>query len=72
MILVDQSKGIAKQQGDDIPTPPRLVCEICGLSNHITKDCRRLICEICGLNTHMAYDGKNCMPWNLGPELCAA
>jgi len=24
------------------------------------------------MNTHMAYDCNNCMPWNLGPELCAA
>lgn len=72
VIVEDQIKEPAEQQGDNIPTPPRPSYEICGLSNHITRDCRRLIYEICGMDTHMAYDCKNYMPWNLGPKLCAA
>jgi hypothetical protein len=50
----------------------RIACEICGLFNHATRDCRRLICEICGYNNHTTYDCKRCIPWNTGPEHCAA
>lgn len=53
------------------PNAPRVACEICGLFNHLTKDCRRLNCEICGVHGHMAYDCNKCIPLNYGPELCA-
>lgn len=49
----------------------RIPCEICGLYNHVTKDCRGLNCEICGPHGHMAYDCKECIPWNNVPKLCA-
>lgn len=39
--------------------------------NHSTDECRRQICELCGLSNHCAYDCKECLPWNYGPELCA-
>lgn len=72
--VAKQLLNVPDQQGDvaPIPIPPRIACEICGLYNHATRDCRRLICEICGMNNHMAYDCKRCLPWNLGSELCAA
>lgn len=56
------------------PNPPqnRVPCEICGLFNHQTRDCRRLMCEIYGYNNHTTYDCRSCVPWNYGPELCAA
>lgn len=54
------------------PAQNRNACEIYGLFNHATKDCRRMICEICGYNNHVAYDCRRCIPWNVGPELCAA
>lgn len=47
-------------------------CQICGYNNHSTSECRRMLCEICGCNTHVTYDCINCLPWNYGPELCAA
>lgn len=50
----------------------RIACEICGLFSHATKDCRRMLCEICGFNNHITYDCHRCVPWNVGPELCAA
>jgi hypothetical protein len=50
----------------------RIACEICGLFNHATKDCRRMLCEICGYNNHIACDCHQCVPWNIGPKLCAA
>lgn len=31
-----------------------------------------MFCEICNCNTHTTYDCVNCVPWNYGPELCAA
>lgn len=46
-------------------------CEKCGLPNHSTQECRRFACELCGLNNHITYDCKKCIPWNVGPELCA-
>lgn len=55
-----------------IPGQNRVACEICGLFNHATKDCRRLVYEICGYNNHTAYDCRRCVPWNVGPKLCAA
>jgi hypothetical protein len=68
----EQIKAPDELQCEIIPAHPRPVCEIFGLSNHVTRHCRRFICEICGLNTHMTYDCKNYMRWNLGPKLCAA
>lgn len=55
-----------------ITTQNKVACEICGLFNHATKDCRRMICEICGYNNHTAYDCRRCVLWNTGPKLCAA
>lgn len=49
----------------------RIPCEFCGLTNHLSKDCRRQNCEICGLGNHSTYQCKRCLPWNMGPELCA-
>jgi len=46
-------------------------CENCGMFNHTTRECRRNACEICGFNNHATYDCRRCLPWNLGPELCA-
>lgn len=46
-------------------------CDICGLSNHLTKDCRRQYCEFCGLGNHNTYQCRRCVLWNVGPELCA-
>jgi rRNA maturation endonuclease Nob1 len=40
----------------------KIACEICGLFNHATKDCRKLFCEICGLHNHVTYDCKRCVP----------
>lgn len=48
-----------------------LNCEKCGLPNHSTQECHRFSCELCGLNNHSTYDCKKCIPWNVGPELCA-
>lgn len=56
---------------DSHPGQTKIACDICGLFNHLTKDCRRLFCEVCGMNNHMAYDCQKCIPWNSGPELCA-
>jgi hypothetical protein len=50
----------------------KLPCENCGMFNHSTRECRRNVCEICGFNNHSTYNCKRCLPWNLGPELCAA
>lgn len=50
----------------------RVACENCALYNLATKDCRRNLCEICGFNNHSTYDCKRCVPWSVGPELCAA
>lgn len=49
----------------------RVPCDICGLFNHLTKDCRRMMCEICGMGNHVTYNYKRCLPWNFGSELCA-
>lgn len=50
----------------------RMGCEICGMKNHNTQDCRKWYCEICCCNSHSTYDCVACLPWNYGPELCAA
>lgn len=50
----------------------KTACDICGLFNHTTRDCRKMLCEIYGYNNHTAYDCMRCIPWNSGPELCAA
>lgn len=39
--------------------------------NHTTRECRRKIRELCGMNNHSAFECKECLPWNFGPELCA-
>jgi hypothetical protein len=49
----------------------KIPCQKCGLYNHATKDCYRLFCEICEFN-HRTLNYKRCVPWNVGPELCAA
>lgn len=54
------------------PAQNRIACDVCGLFNHLTKDCRRLLCKIYGYTNHSAYDCKRCVLWNTGPELCAA
>lgn len=48
----------------------RTQCEICGMSNQLTKDCRRQFYESCGFGNHNTF---NCarVAWNSGPELCA-
>lgn len=51
---------------------PKEVCEICGYTNHTTRECRQMFYEICNCYTHTTYDCVNCLPWNFGPELCAA
>lgn len=50
----------------------RGACEICGLKNHSTNECRRkLFCELCGFANHVTLDCKREPYWNSGPELCA-
>lgn len=68
----DQTAAIPGAQNADAHAQLRTACEVCGLFNHATKDCRRLFCEICGLHNHVTYECKGCVPWNTGPELCAA
>jgi hypothetical protein len=51
----------------------RSSCAFCHFKNHLTKDCRhRFPCDICGCDDHVVFDCKKCLPWNFGPELCAA
>ena len=56
----------------NVTSQNKVACEICGLFNHATRDCRRMLCEICGYNNHTAYECKRCVLWNTGPELCVA
>ena len=49
-----------------------VACEKCSFFNHSTKGCHRNLCEICGFNNHSTYDCKSCVPWSVGPKLCAA
>lgn len=69
----DASQGVASQEASDgpqrsngkepvaaKPNVNRVACKVCGLFNHLTKDCRRMLCEICGLNTHTAYECRAC------------
>jgi hypothetical protein len=67
--LQERSKKAAEVS---FPTKTREACEICEYTNHSTSDCRKMYCEICNCNTHTTYDCVNCLPWNYGPELCAA
>lgn len=53
-------------------TKTKIPCENCGMLNHTANECRRILCEICGFSNHSTYDCKRCLPWNVGPELCAA
>ena len=72
-----EKEGTKSQEAPDAPLKPpnpaqnKVACEICGLFNHLTKDCGRMMCEICGYNNHTAYDCKRCGLWNTGPKLCA-
>ena len=51
----------------------KLACEVCGLKNHKTEECRRkMFCELCGYANHVTLDCKRESFWNVGPELCAA
>ncbi|CAL4921903.1 unnamed protein product [Urochloa decumbens] len=57
--------------------PPKIPrqgeCNVCGMRNHSTEECRRKQgCEMCGYTNHGTYDCKREPLWNLGPELCAA
>ena len=55
------------------PPGPRLGCNVCGLKNHSTEDCRRMeFCEMCGFANHNTLECKKEPLWNMGPELCAA
>lgn len=55
------------------PAVDRPPCDFCHLKNHLTRDCRhRFSCETCGGDDHTVFYCKKCLPWNLGPELCAA
>jgi hypothetical protein len=48
-------------------------CAFCHFKNHLTKDCRHHFpCDICGCDDHVVFDCKKCLPWNFGPDLCAA
>jgi len=61
-----EKEGTKSQEAPDAPLKPpnpaqnKVACEICGLFNHLTKDCGRMMCEICGYNNHTAYDCKRC------------
>jgi hypothetical protein len=59
-------------QKPSVPAHNKVACEIYGLFNHTTRECRRMVCEICGYNNHKAYDCRRCVTWNTGPEFCAA
>jgi hypothetical protein len=56
--ISDASKAPHKPS---IPAQNKVACEICGLFNHATKDCRRMICQIYGYNNHTAYDCRRCV-----------
>lgn len=60
------------QSAAQIPRILRSEMPVNCLFNHATRDCRSLFYEICGLYNHVTYDCKWCVPWNTGPELCAA
>lgn len=64
----DHAQHTADTSAQDVRVP----CGSCGLFNHATRDCRQIACEICGFNNHSTFDCKRCVPWNMGPELCAA
>lgn len=51
----------------------RVGCAFCHLKNHLTRECRHCFpYEICGYDDHVLFDCMKCIPWNFGPELCAA
>jgi len=64
-----------KPRGNDFPRNfhSKGACEVCGLKNHSTDECRRkLFCELCGFANHVTLECKREHLWNDGPELCAA
>jgi hypothetical protein len=60
---------VPESQTVSYPAENRYACEICGLTNHVTRECRRLLYEICGLNCHCHLAYEKCLPWHMGPEL---
>ena len=55
------------------PMTSKSVCDVCGLKNHTTEECRKkLFCELCGFANHTTLDCNREPFWNVGPELCAA
>jgi len=76
----DQGRREGQEMGSQNPRwnePPkhyemREACDICGLKNHSTNECRRrMFCELCGFANHGTLDCKREPFWNSGPELCA-
>jgi len=61
-----------KDQGNFRTFGGNSACDVCGLKNHSTAECRRkLLCELCGFANHITLDCKREPLWNCGPEFCA-